>query len=412
MQKNFLYIDNKQGKPVKAWVNGVLFDSDTQFQLLQTAQLPFIFKHVAAMPDCHIGKGSTIGSVIPTKGAIIPAAVGVDIGCGMVAARTTLTAEQLPDDLHKLRLAIESVVPVGLNDWGKTTFARSNDLRGYRKRGERHWKALQAGYQKILDKYGQIEPASRSPMEQIGTLGGGNHFVEICLDEEKRVWLMLHSGSRGIGNRIGTFFIERARKEMERLFIQVPNRDLAYLAEGSHDFDDYVQAVEWAQNYAYQNREVMVQNILEALKASGLLPEFSVSDEIVNCHHNYIARENHFGENVWVTRKGAIRARAGDLGIIPGSMGARSFIVRGTGEAESFHSCSHGAGRAMSRGAAKRRFSLDDHRAATKGIECRKDEGMIDETPGAYKNIDDVMRAQQDLVDIVHTLKQVICVKG
>ncbi|HEY9844088.1 MAG TPA: RtcB family protein [Candidatus Obscuribacterales bacterium] len=408
---NYLYLDNKQGKPVKAWVNGVLFDSDTQFQLMQTAQLPFIFHHVAAMPDCHLGKGSTVGSVIPTKGAIIPAAVGVDIGCGMVAARTTLKAEELPDDLHALRLAIESVVPVGMNDWSKSIF-ESGDLRSYRKRGEQHWKPLQAGYQKILDKYAKIAPEHRSPMAQIGTLGGGNHFVEICLDEEKRVWLMLHSGSRGIGNRIGSFFIERARKEMERLFITVPNRDLAYLAEGSQDFDDYVQAVEWAQNYAYQNREVMVQNILAALKASQQLPEFEVSDEIVNCHHNYIARESHFGENVWVTRKGAIRARKGDLGIIPGSMGARSFIVKGTGETESFHSCSHGAGRSMSRTAAKKRFSLEEHKQATQGVECRKDAGVIDETPGAYKDINDVMRAQQDLVDIVHTLKQVVCVKG
>ncbi|PKL77617.1 MAG: RNA-splicing ligase RtcB [Candidatus Melainabacteria bacterium HGW-Melainabacteria-1] len=408
---NFLYIDNQAGKPVKAWVKGVLFDPGTQTQLLQTAQLPFIFKHIAAMPDCHVGKGSTVGSVIPTKGAIIPAAVGVDIGCGMVAARTTLSATDLPDSLRELRNVIEKVVPVGFNDWGKQGFDKSW-LSPYRKRVEQHWQGLQSGYQQIVDKYPKIESNRRSPGEQIGSLGGGNHFVEICLDQEQRVWLMLHSGSRGIGNRIGSFFIERARKEIERLFISVPNRDLAYLAQGGQDFDDYVQAVEWAQNYAYQNREVMLTNILDALKASSQLPEFTVTDEVVNCHHNYIAQEHHFGENVWVTRKGAIRARKGDLGIIPGSMGARSFIVRGTGNEDSFHSCSHGAGRSMSRAAAKRQFSVEDHRLATKGIECRKDEGVIDETPAAYKDINDVMRAQQDLVDIVHTLKQVVCVKG
>lgn len=412
MEQNFLYLDNKQGKPVKAWVNGVLFDSDTQFQLMQTAQLPFIYKHIAAMPDCHVGKGSTVGSVIPTRGAIIPAAVGVDIGCGMVAARTTLQARDLPDSLRRLRELIEQVVPVGFNDWGKAQFAKAGSLRSYRKRSEQHWKRLHSGYEQIIAKYPKIAPANRSPMEQVGSLGGGNHFIEVCLDSEERVWLMLHSGSRGIGNRIGAYFIERARKEMERLFIQLPNRDLAYLAEGSQDFDDYVQAVEWAQGYAFQNREVMLANVIEALKSSDQLPAFEISDEIVNCHHNYIARENHFGENVWVTRKGAIRARQGDLGIIPGSMGARSFIVRGSGHPESFDSCSHGAGRSMSRSAAKKRFNLEDHLQATKGVECRKDAGVIDETPMAYKDIDDVMRAQQDLVEIVHTLKQVVCVKG
>ncbi|MGV3526154.1 MAG: RtcB family protein [Candidatus Sericytochromatia bacterium] len=408
---DYLFVPNPQGVPIKAWVNGVAFDGATQQQLLQTARLPFIYKHVAAMPDCHLGKGSTVGSVIPTKGAIIPAAVGVDIGCGMVAARTTLTANDLPDDLRALRETIEQVVPVGMGDWGKQNFQKDK-LRAYRKRGEKAWQQLQPGYDKIIAKYPQIAPSSRVPGEQIGSLGGGNHFIEICLDSEKRVWVMLHSGSRGIGNRIGSYFIERARKEMERLFISLPDRDLAYLAEGSSEFDDYVQAVEWAQGYAWQNRETMLQNLLEALAASGELPAFSVTDEVVNCHHNYIARESHYGENVWVTRKGAIRARAGDLGIIPGSMGARSFIVRGRGRDESFHSCSHGAGRTMSRAKAKQVFSLEDHARATAGIECRKDVGVIDETPGAYKDINAVMAAQSELVDIVHTLRQVVCVKG
>lgn len=410
-EQNYLYLNNERGKPVKAWVQGVLFDGKTQLQLQQTAELPFIFKHIAAMPDCHVGKGSTVGSVIPTRGAIIPAAVGVDIGCGMVAARTTLSAEDLPNNLRSLRNAIEQVVPVGFNDWGRKGFQK-DDVRAFRKRSEKEWKHLQSGYNEIIEKYPQIAPNSRNPVEQVGTLGGGNHFIEICLDEEKRVWVMLHSGSRGIGNRIGSYFIERARKEMERLFITVPNRDLAYLAEGSGDFDDYVKAVDWAQSYAFRNREVMLNNVLDALKHSGQLPDFDLSDKAVNCHHNYIAQEHHFGSNVWVTRKGAIRAREGDLGIIPGSMGARSFIVRGRGNAESFNSCSHGAGRTMSRSAAKKRFTVADHKAATQGVECRKDAGVIDETPAAYKDIDAVMRAQEDLVEIVHQLKQVVCVKG
>ncbi len=410
-QTDYIYLNNPDGGAVKAWVKGVLFDQKTQDQLLQTAQMPFIYKHIAAMPDCHLGMGSTVGSVIPTRGAIIPAAVGVDIGCGMVAARTTLTADQLPDDLKPLRLAIESIVPVGQNDWDKQVF-RQNKLENSRQRGEQQWLFLADGYQKIIAKHPKVESKSRSPIKQVGTLGGGNHFVEICLDQDNRVWVMLHSGSRGIGNRIGQYFISAARAEMERMFINLPNRDLAYLAEGSTGFDDYVEAVHWAQDYAFRNREVMMANILAVLTDDPALPSFEISDEVVNCHHNYISRESHFGNNVWVTRKGAIRARRDDLGIIPGSMGAKSFIVRGKGNDESFHSCSHGAGRSMSRTQAKKEFTLTDHEQATQGVECRKDLGVLDETPGAYKNIDDVMAAQSELVDIVHTLKQVVCVKG
>lgn len=407
---NYLYLNNTQGKGVKAWIRGVAFDENTQQQLLETAQLPFIFKHVAAMPDCHVGKGSTVGSVIPTKGAIIPAAVGVDLGCGMVAARTSLTAHDLPDDLRTLRLALETVLPVGRSDWGSGHFARSSILDSYRQRGTQAWEALDARYQELVEKYPKMPAKHRHPVEQMGTLGGGNHFIELCLDEADQVWIMLHSGSRGIGNRIGSYFIQHARQEMERLFISLPNRDLAYLAEGSDDFDDYVQSVEWAQNYAFKNREVMLENALAMLKVH--LPPFEIEAQAVNCHHNYISRESHSGENIWVTRKGAIRAREGELGIIPGSMGAKSFIVRGKGNVESFHSCSHGAGRTMSRTAARKHFSLADHVQATAGVECRKDEGVLDETPGAYKDIDAVMAAQQDLVDIVHTLKQVLCIKG
>lgn len=407
---NYLYLNNTQGRPVKAWIKGVAFDENTQAQLLQTAQLPFIFKHIAAMPDCHLGKGSTVGSVIPTKGAIIPAAVGVDLGCGMVAARTSLNANDLPDDLKPLRLALESVLPVGQSDWSTGLFAKQDQLQAYRQRGEHTWTPLEKKYRELTEKYPKMAAARRNPMSQMGTLGGGNHFIELCLDESDGVWLMLHSGSRGIGNRIGSYFITHARQEMERLFIQLPDRDLAYLAEGSDDFDDYVQAVEWAQDYAFKNREVMLGNALDMLQNH--LPPFTLQDQAVNCHHNYISREHHSGENVWVTRKGAIRAREGELGIIPGSMGSRSYIVEGKGNAESFHSCSHGAGRTMSRTAARKQFTLADHEAATQGVECRKDIGVLDETPGAYKDIEAVMAAQSDLVSIRHTLKQVLCIKG
>lgn len=410
MMSNYLYLNNTQGRPVKAWIKGVAFDDKTEQQLLQTAQLPFIFKHVAAMPDCHLGKGSTVGSVIPTKGAIIPAAVGVDLGCGMVAARTSLNANDLPDDLKPLRLALESVLPVGQSDWSKGLFATQDRLQIYRQRGERTWLSLEKKHRDLLERHPKLDGAHRDPMRQMGTLGGGNHFVELCLDEQGHVWLMLHSGSRGIGNRIGSYFIHHARQEMERLFIQLPDRDLAYLAEGGEDFDDYVQAVEWAQDYAFKNREVMLENALHMLQT--LLPPFTLNEQAVNCHHNYISREHHSGENIWVTRKGAIRARQGELGIIPGSMGTRSYIVEGKGNPESFHSCSHGAGRTMSRTAARKQFTLAEHQAATQGVECRKDIGVIDETPGAYKDIEAVMAAQSDLVSIRHTLKQVLCIKG
>jgi tRNA-splicing ligase RtcB len=410
MSPTYLEIETA-GRPIKAWVQGVAFDPGTQEQLRQTALLPFIHHHLAAMPDCHVGKGSTVGSVIPTQGAIIPAAVGVDIGCGMVAVRTSLKATDLPDHLGPVRDLFEQVVPVGQGDWATGPFAKMG-LQRFRHRGEQRWKQLASDYQWLCEAYPAIEPPRIAPVSQVGTLGGGNHFVELCLDESDRVWIMLHSGSRGIGNRIGTWFIEAARQEITRQGLQVPNRDLAFLSEGTGLFGDYVRAVDWAQRYAYNNREVMLGNLVQALQESHLLPPFQLDMEVVNCHHNYIAQESHYGESVWVTRKGAIRAREGDYGIIPGSMGARSFIVRGKGNPESFHSCSHGAGRIMSRGEAKRRFTVTDHQQATAGIECRKDEGVIDETPGAYKDIQAVMAAQQDLVEIVHTLRQVVCVKG
>lgn len=389
-----------RAKPVKMWTRGVPVDDGSRQQLLNTATMPFIHKHVAAMPDVHYGKGATIGSVIPTRGAIIPAAVGVDIGCGMCAVRTTLSSHQLPDNLSGLRSALEAVIPVGVSDHGQDV----------PRPAENAWYSVfKRRYDELQQKYPAIS-TRHSPARQIGTLGGGNHFIEVCLDQDDRVWVMLHSGSRGVGNRIGSFFIAEARREMERLFVHLPDRDLAYLAEGSVLFDDYMAAVGWAQDYARANRDVMLKQALAVMAAT--FTEFGVTDEAINCHHNYVEREHHFGENVWVTRKGAVRAREGDLGIIPGSMGARSFIVRGKGNPDSFCSCSHGAGRVMSRTEAKRRFTVADHAAATVGVECRKDEGVIDETPKAYKDIDAVMAAQADLVEVVHTLRQVVCVKG
>lgn len=398
---NFTYTCATGGAGIKAWTNGVFVEEAARQQLINTASMPFIHRHVAVMPDVHLGKGSTVGSVIPTKGAIIPAAVGVDIGCGMCAVETSLTANDLPDSLLDLRGRIEATVPVGFNDFGDTPS----------KLGEDGWRSLADRYRVIEDKHPKIAARKPKPIaNQLGTLGGGNHFIEVCLDRNQAVWIMLHSGSRGVGNRIGSYFIEQAREEMKRYFISLPDRDLAYLVEGSTLFDDYVEAVGWAQDYARRNRDVMLEEVINALRAT--LPPFTIRREAINCHHNYVEREHHFGENVWVTRKGAVRARDGDLGIIPGSMGAKSFIVRGKGNPDSFCSCAHGAGRLMSRNEAKRRFTLDDHIKATEGVECRKDAGVLDETVGAYKSIDDVMAAQADLVEVVAELKQVLCVKG
>ena len=394
--------------PIKAWTNGVAFEPEAEAQLRRVASLPFIHKWVAVMPDVHAGIGATVGSVIACDRAVIPAAVGVDIGCGMMAVKTSLRAEQLPDDLRAVRLAIEAAVPHGRTDRGG-----KNDRGAH---GEppasvaAAWAELAPGYAQILA--GHQSAGNAAHVNQLGTLGTGNHFIELCLDEAGAVWVMLHSGSRGAGNRIGSYFIERAKAEMRRWFINLPDEDLAYLPQGSDLFRDYVHAVEWAQQYARVNRELMMQATIGALRATGLLPEFTAHLEAVNCHHNYVSHEHHYGANVIVTRKGAVRARAGELGIIPGSMGARSFIVRGKGNPESFTSCSHGAGRAMSRTKAKKVFTLADHAAATAGVECRKDADVIDETPGAYKAIDDVMAAQADLVEIVYTLKQIVCVKG
>ena len=386
--------------PVKVYTDDV--EASARQQLVNLSQLPIIHHHVAAMPDVHAGIGATVGSVIATRRAIIPAAVGVDIGCGMMAARTSLTAGDL--DEKRLKRVFDQIsrdVPLG-----REQHPESRALTAAAKPHER-------GLRKILHAHPQLEkrfPRTHNWVYQMGSLGGGNHFIEMCLDEANRVWTMLHSGSRGIGNAIGTYFIELARRDAERQQLHLPDRDLAYFQEGAEHFDDYVEAVGWAQGYAAANRDAMLELVLEALRRH--LPAFEVTDEAVNCHHNYVEREQHYGAEVWVTRKGAIRARRGDLGIIPGSMGARSYIVRGKGSEESFQSCAHGAGRRMSRTQAQKKFTRQDLAEQTAGVVCRKDSGVIDEIPGAYKSIDEVMANQTDLVEVVHTLKQVVCVKG
>lgn len=406
--KGYELIQGETGTPIKAWVKGVPLEDAARQQLLNAAQMPFIHKWIAAMPDVHWGIGATVGSVIPTKAAIIPAAVGVDIGCGMMAVKTSLTASNLPDSLKTLRTAIEKAVPHGRTNQGK-----SGDRGAWHHlpdRVEDVWGDLHQGYGKIVAKHPGA--ASSNNVNHLGTLGTGNHFIEVCLDEASDVWIMLHSGSRGTGNRIGTYFIELAREDMRRLQKNLPDKDLAYFSEGSEFFNDYVEAVEWAQDFARQNRQIMMDNILSAIRQSGEVPPFTAHLEAINCHHNYVAKETHYGEEVYLTRKGAVRAGKGELGIIPGSMGTRSYIVRGLGNPESFESCSHGAGRAMSRGEARRRFTVEDHARMTSGIECRKDPDVIDETPAAYKPIDAVMAAQKDLVEVVHELRQVVVVKG
>jgi tRNA-splicing ligase RtcB (3'-phosphate/5'-hydroxy nucleic acid ligase) len=405
---NYDLLQTGNGVPIKAWIHGVPVEEAALQQLRNIAQLPFLYRWVAAMPDVHFGIGATVGSVIASKKAIIPAAVGVDIGCGMMATRTTLRASDLPDGLAKIRSRIEAAVP-----HGRTSKGGKNDHGAWRRPPQQiqaAWAPLASRYQAIVSKHPRV--GKGNDLNQLGTLGSGNHFIELCLDESDSVWIMLHSGSRGVGNRIGSYFIELAKQEALKTNLNLPDINLAWLDEGSRYFDDYIEAVQWAQDFAATNRELMMASVLRALAEGDDLPPFQADLEVVNCHHNYVAVEEHFGEEVFVTRKGAVRAREDDLGIIPGSMGARSFIVRGKGNPDSFHSCSHGAGRVMSRTEAKKRFTLQDHVNATAGVECRKDKAVIDETPMAYKSIEAVMAAQNDLVEVVHTLRQVVCVKG
>jgi tRNA-splicing ligase RtcB (3'-phosphate/5'-hydroxy nucleic acid ligase) len=407
------------GVPIKAWIDGVPVEAEAKTQLQDLAKLPVVWPHIAVMPDVHLGIGATVGSVVPTRAAIIPAAVGVDLGCGMMATQLNITTKHLPDSLAAMRTAIEVAVPHGRSNNGG-----SGDRGAWRdvpRDVGATWTSMRPAYDELCARYPKMQ--AYNTVSHLGTLGTGNHFIEVCLDTNDRVWVMLHSGSRGVGNRIGSYFIDLAKEDMRRAHGSLPEaEDLAYLTEGTQYFEDYVKAVGWAQDFARANREIMMERTLEAVRSIirpdvspgvyALRSECGASVTAVNCHHNYVQRERHYGEDLWVTRKGAVSARLGELGIIPGSMGAKSFIVRGLGNTESLHSCSHGAGRRMSRNAAKKAFTITDHARATAGIECRKDADVIDETPGAHKSIEDVMIAQKDLVEVVATLRQVLCVKG
>ena len=407
MEPNHQTEQPEGGVPIKMWTRGVPVDDGARQQLANAARLPIVFRHIAVMPDVHLGIGATVGSVIPTLKAIIPAAVGVDIGCGMMACKTTLHANDLPDTLGPLRSAIERAVP-----HGGAPRSRGRDPGSWENPPDtvdRVWAGLAGEFEALCQLHPRL--TNTNNRKHLGTLGTGNHFIEVCLDQDGYVWFMLHSGSRGVGNAIGTHFIALAKKDAETHQRDLPDKDLAYFEEGAQYFGDYVRAVGWAQRFAASNREVMMTNLIATVRKAINKP-FGTHVEAVNCHHNYVQQEHHFGQDVFVTRKGAVSARRGQLGIIPGSMGARSYIVRGLGNADSFDSCSHGAGRVMSRTQAKKRFTVEDHVRATEGVECRKDADVIDEIPMAYKDIDAVMAAQTDLVEVVHTLKQVVCVKG
>jgi tRNA-splicing ligase RtcB (3'-phosphate/5'-hydroxy nucleic acid ligase) len=409
---NYDIQETENGVPIKMWTRGVPIEDEARQQLVNSAKLPIIFKHIAAMPDVHYGIGATVGSVIPTFKAIIPAAVGVDIGCGMMACKTTLRAEDLPDNLGPLRTEIEKAVPHGVSPKKFGRYHGGSDKGSWEtppNEADAAWAQLVTEFDQICEDYPRLKNTNNH--KHMGTLGGGNHFIEVCLDEAGAVWFMLHSGSRGVGNAMGTLFIDLAKKDAEQHERNLPDKDLAYFEEGSQYFGDYVRGVGWAQKFARLNREVMMQKLVGAVRKVIAKP-FETHLEAVNCHHNYVQKETHFGEDVFVTRKGAVSAKLGELGIIPGNMGAKSFIVRGKGNPESFMSCSHGAGRSMSRTKAKKLFTIEDQIKATEGVECRKDADVIDEIPMAYKDIDAVMEAQKDLVEVVYTLKQVVCVKG
>jgi tRNA-splicing ligase RtcB len=378
---------------ILSWVNHDM-STDEHNMLRNVSRLPCLYKHVALMPDAHLGIGSMVGSVVATKDAVIPATVGVDIGCGMAALKTPFKSSILEGKLKDLRLQIERTIPVGFNEH-RDAVDESNGWEGWRQFGGLHNK---------------VQHRRDKAMKQLGTLGGGNHFIEVCLDTEDNVWLMLHSGSRNIGNEIASRHIETA-KHLHKLS-ELPDPNLAYFVQGTEEFQAYWRDLEWAQSYAMKNREIMMSRLLRQFNRMFNNGEDFVPEIMVNCHHNYVSPEVHFGEKVYVTRKGAIRADEGMYGIIPGSMGAKSFIVKGLGNPQSFNSCSHGAGRKMSRTAAKKAFSREDLERQTAGVECRKDAGVIDEIPSAYKDIDEVMRNQRDLVEVVAQLKQVVCVKG
>ncbi len=381
---------NTERVPIKIWSSVV--EASAVEQLKNLANLPFIFKHVAAMPDVHWGMGATVGSVIATQGAVIPAAVGVDIGCGMTAWDTGLPAASLAHAAARLRQAIEAKVPVGFS-------VHAQELPE-----SKNW----VGWADFNPEWSVNEARAR---QQIGSLGGGNHFIEVCADERGIAWVLLHSGSRGLGKKMADVHMKAAKDQCAKHFVELPDPDLAYLVEGTKEFDAYMEAVTWCQGYAKANRGLMMALVRDAMVEDGHAHQEFAFD-LIDCHHNYVTKEQHFGKPVWLTRKGAVCARPGMKGIIPGSMGAKSYIVEGLGNPESFHSCSHGAGRRMGRNVAKKTFTLEDLAAQTAGVDCRKDEGVLDEIPGAYKDIDVVMANQVDLVKPIHTLKQFLCIKG
>jgi len=398
---SYHYVENTAGKPIKMWADPSEVEPQALEQLKQSASLPFVFKHVAAMPDIHSGRGSTIGSVIATRKAICPCCVGVDIGCGMQAARLDIDPGLVLDNLPKLRASIERSIPVG----DSSNRGLTPEVEGWM--GWENWESTALGK---IDKKGDYLSRAK---HQLGSLGGGNHFVEVCVDKDGKTWIMLHSGSRGIGNSLATHHINHAKRLMEAYFINLPHEDLSYFTEAMPEFHAYMYDLLWAQQYAFANRAEMMRRCLKDISHHVGLAGAPVPTSFeVSCHHNYVSLEHHFGENVYVTRKGAVRARDGEMGIIPGSMGTKSYIVRGKGNVDSFHSCSHGAGRRMSRNAARAKFTVQDLIDQTSGVECRKDNAVVDEIPGAYKDIDKVMAAQTDLVEIVAELKQVLCVKG
>lgn len=402
------------GALIKAWIDGVPVEDSAMQQLHNVAQLPFVFKHVAVMPDVHMGIGATIGTVVATDaddGAIVPSITGVDIGCGMMAVRTTLKESDIPESIrHDLRVQIEQHVPNG-----RTCNGGKGDVGAWIRgkipeRVQKLWDTeLDSVYKAVI----AVHPKARAfnDVNHLGTLGTGNHFIEVSIDEEGFVWVMVHSGSRGPGNRFGSFFIRLAKEQCAKWYVKLPDRELAYFPVKMHA-QWYLRAAAWAQKFAKLNRELMMEQVFEALRVPMMgLPEFTTNTS-VNCHHNYVEREKHFGQQVYVTRKGAIRARDGELAIIPGAMGVCSYIVKGRGNRDSFMSASHGAGRLMSRTAARKKFTVEDHIEATKGLECVKDATVLDETPLSYKSIDAVMAAQADLVEPVHQLRAIICVKG
>lgn len=404
---NFEIIEAGQGRFIKAWKQGVYFEQEAIQQLINAARLPVVYPYVAAMSDCHKGYGSTVGSVIPTVGAVIPAAVGVDIGCGMIYKRLDIRREALPADLKELRVSIETIVPNGgpglVGSWPEPV---PNVIRTA-------WmRKFSAQYDKIGHKHPDL--VSELALRQLGTLGTGNHFVELTTESESgRVGILIHSGSRGLGNKIGTYFTRVARQICERDHIALPDRDLAYLLTGTEEFNDYMEAVSFAQEYAWENRLLMMRHVHTVLAGYASQPLLLNNIPFtVHCHHNYMVAESHSGQLLYITRKGAVRAQDGDMGIIPGSMGNRTYIVRGLGSEDSFHSCSHGAGRMMSRTQAKKTFTVEDHIAATAGVECDKTADTLDETPGAYKDIESVIAAQADLITPVFHMKQFLCVKG